>query len=288
MHIALATNQEYPRLVEGEVLLLEAFSQAGYDAEPAVWNDPFVEWQHFDHIIIRCCWGYHRQVEEFSSWLDQVAALGVRVQNPPEIVRWNSHKGYLLDLQSRGLPVPETILVRRSDTRPLQETLESASCDQVVIKPCHGASSEGVMKVVRGEASAEAEAQYRRLLHSSDVLVQEFLPEIAQGETSAIFFNNHFSHAVVRVPRPGEFRANYNLGVTVHAATLSTEQKARVERLYTQCKQDILYARLDFVETAQGIQLMELELIEPYLFFEFKDGAADDFVQAFAQRIERK
>jgi hypothetical protein len=31
MHIALATNQEYPRLVEGEVLLLAAFSKAGYD-----------------------------------------------------------------------------------------------------------------------------------------------------------------------------------------------------------------------------------------------------------------
>jgi glutathione synthase/RimK-type ligase-like ATP-grasp enzyme len=288
MHIALVTNQEYPRLLGGEVLLLEAFRKAGYEASPAVWNDPFVEWQHFDHIILRGCWGYHRHVEEFSSWLDQVAALGVTVQNPPEIVRWNSHKRYLLDLQSRGLPVPETTLVRRNDARPLQETLGSVSGDQVVIKPCYGASSQGVMKVVRGEVSAESEAQYRRLLWSGDVLVQEFLPEIAQGETSAVFFNNHFSHAVLRVPKAGEFRANYNLGVTEHAMTLSTEHKARVQRLYAQCEQDVLYARLDFVETAKGIRLMELELIEPYLFFDFKDGAADDFVQAFAQRIERK
>ena len=288
MHIALATNQEYPCLIEGEVLLLEAFNKAGYDAKPAVWNEPSVEWQHFDHIILRGCWGYHRQVEEFYSWLDQVATLGVTLHNAPEIVRWNSHKRYLLDLQSMGLPVPETALVSRSDARLLQETLRSVFCDQVVIKPCYGASSEGVMKVVRGEVSAAAEAQYRRLLRSSDVLVQEFLPEISQGETSAIFFNNHFSHAVVRVPEPGEFRANYNLGVTVHAVTLSTEHRARVERLYAQCKQDVLYARLDFVETATDIRLMELELIEPYLFFDFKDGAADDFVQAFEQRTEYK
>jgi glutathione synthase/RimK-type ligase-like ATP-grasp enzyme len=144
------------------------------------------------------------------------------------------------------------------------------------------------MKVVRGEASEQSEAQYCRLLRSGDVLVQEFLPEIAQGETSAVFFNNHFSHAVVKVPKPGEFRTNYDLGVTEHAVTLSTEQKARVERLYAQCEQNVLYARLDFVETAKGIRLMELELIEPYLFFDFKEGAADDFVKAFEQRIERK
>jgi glutathione synthase/RimK-type ligase-like ATP-grasp enzyme len=288
MHIALATNQEYPNLLEGEVLPLEAFRKAGYEASPAVWNDPSVEWRQFGHIIIRCCWGYHRTVEEFYSWLDQVGALGVAVHNAPEIVLWNSHKRYLLDLQSRGLPVPETILVSRSDARPLQETLGSVSCDQVVIKPCYGASSEGVMKVVRGEVSEEAEAQYRKLLRSSDVLVQEFLPEIAQGETSVVFFNNHFSHAVVKVPKTGEFRTNYDLGVTMHAVTLSTQQKATVERLYAQCEQDVLYARLDFVETANGIRLMELELIEPYLFFDFKEGAADDFVQAFEQRIERK
>jgi glutathione synthase/RimK-type ligase-like ATP-grasp enzyme len=187
-----------------------------------------------------------------------------------------------------GLPVPETTLVSQSDARPLQEAIGSVSCDQVVIKPCYGASSEGVMKVVRGEASEESGAQYRRLLRSGDVLVQEFLPEIAQGETSAVFFNNQFSHAVVKVPKTGEFRTNYDLGVTEHAVTLSTEQKATVERLYAQCEQDVLYARLDFVETAKGIRLMELELIEPYLFFDYQEGAADDFVKAFEQRIKRK
>src|SRR5579883_1363654 len=116
----------------------------------------------------------------------------------------------------------------------------------------------------------------------------KFFAGLRSDETSAVFFNNHFSHAVLRVPKPGEFRANYDLGVTENAVTLSTEQKATVERLYAQCEQDVLYARLDFVETATGIQLMELELIEPYLFFDFKDGAADDFVNAFAQRVERK
>ena len=288
MHLALVTNQEYPNLLEGEVLPLQAFRKAGYEASPAVWNDSSVEWRQFGHIIIRCCWGYHRNVEEFYSWLDQLGVLGVTVHNAPEIVRWNSHKRYLLDLQSIGLPVPKTILVSRSDARPLQETLGSVSCDQVVIKPCYGASSQGVMKVVREEISEEAQAQYRKLLRSSDVLVQEFLPEIAQGETSAVFFNNQFSHAVVKVPKTGEFRTNYDLGVTVHAVRLSTQQKVTVERLYAQCEQDVLYARLDFVETAKGIRLMELELIEPYLFFDFKEGAADDFVKAFEQRIELK
>ena len=130
MHIALATNQEYPNLLEGEVLPLEAFSKAGYDAEPAVWNDPSVDWGQFGHIIIRCCWGYHRKVEEFYSWLDKLGALGVTVHNPPEIVRWNSHKRYLLDLQSMELPVPETTLVSRSNER---FTILRPGCHQALL-----------------------------------------------------------------------------------------------------------------------------------------------------------
>jgi hypothetical protein len=66
----------------------------------------------------------------------------------------------------------------------------------------------------------------------------------------------------------------------VHAVTLSTEQKATVERLYAQCEQDVLYARLDFVETAKGIRLMELELIEPSLYFRMDPGSPRRFARA--------
>lgn len=40
------------------------------------------------------------------------------------------------------------------------------------------------------------------------LLVQEFVPEIAQGETQFVLFDGKVSHAVLKRPRPGEFRTN--------------------------------------------------------------------------------
>jgi glutathione synthase/RimK-type ligase-like ATP-grasp enzyme len=280
--IALATNDEYPELVEGEVLLLKAFVAAGYDTKPVTWNDPSVEWKLFDCVILRACWGYHEKVVEFRAWLDMLAVQGVTLLNPQEIVRWNMHKGYLLELKQAGVPIPQTVLVQQNDTRNLAKVLAEFTGDDFIIKPCYGASAFGIMKVTRSLADLPENGDaYTRLLTHSDVLVQAFVPEIAAGEISAIFFDGTFSHAVTKKPKADDFRSQPEYGGIESRIELENETLAKVHELYSACNKKVLYARLDFVLTANEPLLMELELIEPYLFFDFDDGAADRFVRAF-------
>src|SRR5690348_12839802 len=147
MRIALATNREHPELVEGEVLLLKAFKDAGYDVCPAIWDSPDINWGSFDQVVIRSCWGYHRVVEKFYSWIDMLVTLGVSVHNSPNIVKWNSHKRYLIELEKLGLPIPQTILIPKNDGRLLDEVAAGVTGERFVIKPCYGASSEGITMV---------------------------------------------------------------------------------------------------------------------------------------------
>lgn len=277
MKFALATNSEYPDMVGGDKLLLDAFKRQGDSAIPVVWNNPSIVWEDFDAVIIRSCWGYYHEVEAFERWIATLQQQQVPLLNTPDQVRWNIHKNYLLDLGSKGAPIPDTLVVKQNDKRTLQEILNDIRKDTVVIKPCYGASAFGVMKVTKDNAS---ETKYKSLLSTGDVLVQSFIPEIHDGEYSAIFINSTLSHTVLKRPKPGDFRSNHEWGGTEELAKLGAPIISEITRMLRQCISDTLYARLDFVITPRGLVLMELELIEPYLFFEFDTHAPAKFAEA--------
>lgn len=282
INIALATNSAYPSLAQAETLLHKAFLAAGYNAHPAVWDDPTVDWNSFDFVILRSCWDYHEKVDTFRTWLDTLAARHITLLNPQEIVRWNMHKKYLIELQQAGVPIAQTKLVRQDDERSLQEILAEFTGNDVVAKPCYGASAFGIMKFNKQHIDwQKANTAFTKLLAHSDILVQAFVPEVAHGEISAVFFNGEFSHAVIKKPKAGEFRSQVEFGGVERHIQLGEKLLASVRKLYKTCNKKALYTRLDFVVTLAGPLLMELELIEPYLFFEFDEGAARRFVHAF-------
>jgi glutathione synthase/RimK-type ligase-like ATP-grasp enzyme len=56
-----------------------------------------------------------------------------------------------------------------------------------------------------------------RLLPRESLMVQPFLPRIADGEVSLIFVDGEFSHAVIKRPRTGDFRSQPEFGSHVSA-----------------------------------------------------------------------
>lgn len=282
VNIALATSNQYPELIEGETLLLKAFLAAGYTARAVVWDDQSINWDSFTFVIIRSCWDYHKKVDAFRAWLDMLAKHNVVLLNPQDIVRWNMHKEYLIELQQAGVPIPPTKLIRQNDARSLQEILAEFTRGEFVAKPCYGASAFGIIKIdIRHANWPEVNKKFTKLLAHSDVLIQAFVPEIVNGEISAMLFGGELSHAVIKMPKIGDFRSQVELGGTESPIQLDDATLAGIRRLYAACNKKALYARLDFVQTASGPLLMELELIEPYLFFDFDEAAPARFVQAF-------
>src|SRR5690606_38821279 len=78
---------------------------------------------------------YHQVYDAFVDWL-VATALTTPVHNPLPVLRWNSHKRYLHDLERAGLPVVPTEFVNRgADLTPLPERCAQLGWSDIVIKP---------------------------------------------------------------------------------------------------------------------------------------------------------
>ena len=110
--IALATCSKLPHLTDDDQLLFDPLGHAGVSAAPVVWDDRDVNWQEFSCVVIRSCWDYHKRVDEFLDWVDLLEKQDIHLLNPPEIIRWNCNKRYLIDLEAKGVSIVPTIFLQ--------------------------------------------------------------------------------------------------------------------------------------------------------------------------------
>jgi glutathione synthase/RimK-type ligase-like ATP-grasp enzyme len=290
MRVALATCASVPDLTEDDRLLLDELSRRGVTAGPVVWNDAGVRWSTFDRIVIRSCWDYHLRLSEFLAWLDRVEAEGVPLWNPAPLVRFNAHKSYLKELKAAGLPVVPTAWLERGSTLDLGRLLQERGWSEAVVKPAVSASAFRTWRVSAQDAgSGDANRAFRELIAESDVLVQPFLREIAQeGEWSFVFLGGEFSHAVLKRPAAGDFRvqAEYGGSVLTEPPPSSAISEAKAVALYFQGPW--AYARIDAVLAEGALTLMEVELIEPYLFLGSDPRAAVRLADAVLRPVSRE
>ncbi|MEP6991518.1 MAG: hypothetical protein ABJA80_11370, partial [bacterium] len=210
--LAFATAAAVPGVTEDDMLLARVLEAEGTSVVPAVWDDPAVEWSRFSAVVIRSCWDYHLKHEQFLAWVDRVASLGVRVFNPPSLVRWNSEKTYLRDLAGRGVAVAPTRWVGQGEHVSLAELVRECGWDAVVVKPAVSASAHETWRSGRSPADGDDE-RFRRMVDRGRVLVQPFLDEVQlEGEWSLLFYGGAYSHAVLKRPRKGDFRVQREHG----------------------------------------------------------------------------
>lgn len=278
--IAFATYERAPDLTDDDRLAAEALARAGAVVEPAIWSDPDVAWAGFDLVVLRSCWDYHRREDDFRRWLGELEAGGAAPWNPAPLVRWNLDKRYLDELGGAGVPVVPTERVARGGRLELAALLARRGWDEVVVKPAVSASAWGTWRASRGSAR-EADERAAELLRETSLLVQPFVPEVAtEGEWSLLFFGGRFSHAVLKRPKPGDFRVQADHGGSAEAASPPPRLVAAAERALSRVRWPWLYARVDGVESGGRFLLMELEMIEPALFLAHAPHAAEAFAEA--------
>src|SRR5438445_10062786 len=93
--------------------LLAALTRIGVEATAACWDDTGVDWQRFALAVLRSTWDYTLRYQAFLEWLAHTERE-TTVLNPPSVVRWNTDKRYLADLQRHGHPVVPTTFVDSS------------------------------------------------------------------------------------------------------------------------------------------------------------------------------
>lgn len=276
IRIALATDSTHASLSPDDRLLAEALS-AYYDVEPLVWSEANAN-SGYDLCVIRSTWDSHLHPAAYLSWVTAQAGRS-RLFNSARVVRWNFHKGYLLELAAAGVPVIPTVLYARGDRPDVGRRIGAEGWTGVVVKPAISASA---YKTARFNAETEMEPlerYVRELLQERDVLVQPLREEVfTTSERSAVFIGGVFSHAVRRLPF-GTITPNRRDGD--ERVPFGAPEAAFCEKVLTSLPEMPLYARIDYiVDDTGGPMLMEVELIDPSLFFQHRPESAERFVDA--------
>jgi glutathione synthase/RimK-type ligase-like ATP-grasp enzyme len=277
--VAFVTCKTLPNLDPDDILAVNCLEKHHIRCVPAVWNDPGMDWSTSRLVVLRSTWDYHLSVEKFLSWAESCAE---RLANSYALVRWNYHKGYLLELNNRGIPTIATVLL------PKNSSAEWPAMDwvDVVIKPAVGLATHGVKRFVLSGDAAHAEAQEHAatLAKTNDVLIQPFMPSVSEyGERALVFFDGNFSHAVRKTAFQALAVAGKAGETSVAAATDEIELGYKALAALSETP---LYARIDIVrdENKRPI-IMELELIEPSLFLAFDEQAPERFATAIRRRL---
>jgi glutathione synthase/RimK-type ligase-like ATP-grasp enzyme len=286
--IALATSLELPELWAGDRLFLDELIRRGHAASPAVWDDPRVDWDRCDAVVIRSCWDYHLKPEAFRGWLERVAAGGRPVLNRPALVLWNMHKRYLLDVARAGGRIPPTIVIGRGTGGTLRDHLDRAGWRDAVIKPAISATGHNT-RLVQGSPSPDDERAFAEAVAEGDVLAQAYVPQVCEhGEWSLVFFDGRYSHAALKRAAPGEFRVHIEWGGTVESRTPPAALVAQAQALMDRLALDAAYGRVDGTDADGQLLVMELEVIEPELFFDREPAAAARLADAVERVLQSR
>jgi glutathione synthase/RimK-type ligase-like ATP-grasp enzyme len=273
-----ATSANYGDLTAGDLLVAAELQQRGYNVEPLVWSEAPPESVTCDAVVLRSVWDYHLDAERFLDWVTSVGQQTV-IFNNPENVRWNADKRYLFDLQSAGLPIPNTMLIEVGSEVDVVDALLQRHSSKAVIKPAISASAYETHLVDMDNASAK-QTKITELLRSRSILIQDFVPEIkTRGEWSLMFFGGQYSHAVRKVPELDDFRVQSEFGGSYTAENPPGPVLELGQQAIARFAADALYARIDLVEASYRPLIMELELIDPELFFATAPNSAVQFAE---------
>ena len=280
-HVILATARDYP-LTASDARLAEQLELRGARVTAEPWDAISPAASNGALVLLRSTWDYHRRPAEFRAWVEAWAERPSALWNPPATVLWNMDKIYLRDLAERGVALPLTRWTEPGERPDVDGFLAESGSSAAVLKPRVSATAWGTLLI---ESDARLEAADEAPLVSSGAVIQAFVPEIrTRGELSLAYVDGRFGHAVRKRPAVGDFRVQSEFGGGIEACEIGDEERAFGEAVLAAARHPWLYARVDLVQTDSGPVLMELELIEPSLFFELEAGRGSAAALADAVR----
>lgn len=256
----------------------------GLDIESVIWDDPAVDWTRYDIALLKTPWDYHQKIDAFKAWLDKMESLNIRLLNDYKTVRWNLDKHYLKEIIADGFDViPSSFLDQgwKGDLLPVFDELKTTA---IIIKPCVSGGSKNTIVVNKHEIAANYD-RVVALLSDGDYIVQPLMNEVQNGEWSYTFFNGQYSHTILKKPKAGDFRVQQIYGGSIDTLYPTAEEISHAATYVARYAKDCLYARVDGLMINGHFVLMELELIEPYLYLSYGKNAVENYYQAILAQI---
>jgi hypothetical protein len=281
--VAIVTWSGLPHLDTYDAPIVPALADEGLVARPCIWDDPAVDWSVPRAVVVRTAWDSHLRRDAFVAWASKVGQL-TRLFNPADVLRWNTNKVYLRELETKGVPVTPTVWVPRGGAPDVASLMREHGWEALVMKPT---ISAGALKTYRfgREALEAAQAQLQALAGEGEVMVQPYLTAFErEGERSYLFFDGEFSHAV---RRPPGLQGSPLPFTEPHAFAPRSDELALAHEVLAAVGRPLLYARVDLAtDNAGRTRLQELEVTEPRLFLTLDAQAPKRLARAIARKLE--
>ncbi len=287
-NIAFLTIANQDEWVMDDELAYSALRKSGWQLDEVVW-DSDTDWNHYDIVAIRSPWDYQHRLEQFIEVLEKIETSSAVLHNSLALVQWNIDKNYLFQLEREGIAIVPTHRLDQptpEDVRQLFRRFDSAG---VILKPTVSANADDTFHIGPNTTNDEL-ADICKIYETKTCLAQPFMNGIIdEGEFSMIYFNGQFSHCIIKTAKQGDFRVQEEHGGGViplpqpESGLISAAQKviAAIPELP-------LYARVDLVRTqANSFALMEVELIEPSLYFRFDVNSPNRFAKSIDNRFSQ-
>lgn len=294
--VALVSCDDKPDHEDDDAHLRAALAALGLPADVVSWSDPTAAWGDYGLALIRTTWDYHHRREAFVAWAERAGAL-TALHNPPEVIRWNTDKRYLRALAAAGAPLPPTVWVEPGEGVDPVEVLRREGWGRGFMKPVIGANASLTARFGPGDRQ-RATAALAEGLGQCAMMLQPYIEGVETvGEFSGVWIDGIYRHGVQKRPQPGDWRVQDDWGATDAPYALTDAEKNLGEAIINEATRlcapsggaparPLLYARVDFLKAADGAPLlMELELVEPSLFFRHQPETAATLATAIAARL---
>jgi hypothetical protein len=267
--------------------IVPAFLAKGMEAELVPWRKVADNAEDYDAVLPLFVWDYFEGNEAaFTAEMARVEAK-TKLFNSFKTLNWNSNKSYLEELGREGAPVISTITVERATETVVKRAFDELDTDTLVIKPQVGGGAWRQVLYKKGDPYPSKDE-----LPPEGAMIQAFLPSVAEeGEYSFLYFGGQFSHGVIKRPKKGDYRIQSVYGGTEETYEPSSQERASARAVLDALTFIPLYARVDLLRGRDGtLKLIELEMIEPYLYLGHAEGEGGENkgAQKLAESLAKK
>ncbi|MCA6075061.1 ATP-grasp domain-containing protein [Fulvivirga sedimenti] len=268
-------------------LVHEPLTKLGWEVDNIPWNQP-TDWNAYHVVVIRSPWDYQDHLEQFLDVLEQIEKSSALLLNDISIVRWNINKNYLFELEQKGIQLVPSIRKTGPNHSDIEKAYKTFKTSELIIKPIIGANADDTFRIPK--QNTEVSHKVIQLFQDRECILQPFMKYIVEeGEFSLMYFNGELSHVILKTVGNGDFRVQEEHGGDVipiiHPEPRLLEAAGKAMKALPAVP---MYARVDLVRTARNdFALMELELIEPCLYFRFDPKSATRFAACIDDQLKR-
>ena len=292
--IVLVSSMEKCNKVEEDIWLKEKLISLGYNATIEAWDDESVQWDKFSIIVIKSTWKYEKKIEKYRRWLDSIKNL--RVVNNLDLIYTNILKDKQIEMFKKNkIPHINTDICKTFLIAMIKIIIYKIMYKDIVIKPSISAGGNNTYIYTSNDSfnqnSIKTINKVKEVVKGilkeagQKILIQPYINEIVNGEISLVYIDSEFQYALERHPKIFHERIPTKCKKNISEQLIEFGKIVLNKMNYS----NNLFTRVDLVIVNNKPKIMEVEVIEPYLYIKkLEKNKQEKVLDTLARQIIRR